>query len=62
MSPLGMTGGYQETTRESFVTSDSVGQSGGETAECGIEGKGSMWKGIIHYCKVNRTIYIRIEL
>ena len=40
MSPLGMFGGYQETTRESVVTSDSVGQSGGEEAERKMEGEG----------------------
>ena len=39
MSPLGMLGGYQETTRESVVTSVSVGQSGGEAAEQGMEGE-----------------------
>ena len=33
MSPPGMFGGYQETSRESVVTSVSVGQSGGEAAE-----------------------------
>ena len=33
MSSPGMFGGYQETSRESVVTSVSVGQSGGEAAE-----------------------------
>ena len=33
MSPPGMFGGYQETSRESVVTFVSVGQSGGEAAE-----------------------------
>ena len=33
MSPPGMFGGYQETSRESVVISVSVGQSGGEAAE-----------------------------
>ena len=39
MIPLGKFGGYQETTRESLVTSDSIGQSGGEAAECEMEGE-----------------------
>ena len=33
MSPPGMFGGYQETSKESVVTPVSVGQSGGEAAE-----------------------------
>ena len=40
MSPLGMLGGYQETTRESALTSVSVGQSGGEAARQEMEGEG----------------------
>ena len=44
MVPLGKFGGYQETTRESLVTSDSVGQSGGEAAEREMEEE--EWKGI----------------
>ena len=41
-----MFGGYQETSRESVVTSVSVGQSGGEAAEQkGWQGGGE-WKKI----------------
>ena len=40
MIPLGVFGGYQETTRESFVTFDSIGQSGGEEAEQEMEEEG----------------------
>ena len=39
ISPLGKLGGYQETTRESFLRSVTVGQSGGEAAGDGTEGE-----------------------
>ena len=35
ITPLGMLGGYQETTKELIVTSVSVGQSGEDAAGVG---------------------------
>ena len=40
MTPLGLFGGYQEITKELVVTSVSIGQSGGEAAEYGMEVEG----------------------
>ena len=37
ITPLGMLGGYQETTKELIVTSVSVGQSGEDAAGSGME-------------------------
>ena len=56
MSPLGMLGGYQETTRESAVTSVSVGQSGGEAAEQGMEEEEVEGNNLTEYTKVDRTV------
>ena len=56
MSPLGMLGGYQETSRESAVTSVSVGQSGGEAAEQGMEGEEVEGNNLTKYTKVNRIV------
>ena len=54
MSPLGMLGGYQETTRELVVTSVSVGQSGREAAEQGIEGEGVEGNKMTEHTKVDK--------
>ena len=51
MSPLGMLEGYQETTRELVVTSVSVGQSGAEAAEQGMEGEGVEGNNLTEYKK-----------
>ena len=51
MIPLGVFGGYQETTRESVVTSDSVGQSGGEEAEQEMEEQGVEGNKLIEHSK-----------
>ena len=56
MIPLGVFGGYQETTRESVVTSDSVGQSGGEEAKWKMELEGVKGNNITECTKVNRVI------
>ena len=56
MSPLGMLGGYQETTRESLVTSVSVGQSGGEAAEQGMVGEEGKRNNLSAYTKVNGIV------
>ena len=56
-----MFGGYQEISRESVVTSVSVGQSGGEAAEQ-REWQGREWKRISRLNTAragNRTITIR---
>ena len=53
MIPLGVFGGYQETIRESFVRSDSVGQSGEEEAEWKMEGEGVNGNNLIDHSKGN---------
>ena len=56
MSPRGMLGGYQETKRELVVTSVSVGQSGGEAAEQGMEGEGVVKDNLTEWTKISKTV------